>query len=66
LKLEIDEIMDESGSGKIFNFFPDFLPGALNSFSSRSASFIISVGKEEFINPFFRFLNSPGKNAEMP
>jgi hypothetical protein len=38
---------------------------ALNFFSSRSSSFIISVKKERFINPFFKLLNSPNKNTEI-
>jgi hypothetical protein len=57
--------MDESGPGEISVFFSDFLPGALNSLSSRSASFTVLVEKKESINLFFRLLNSPSRNAEM-
>jgi hypothetical protein len=38
----------------------------LNFLSPRPFSFTISVGREEFINPFLRLLNSPGKNIKMP
>jgi hypothetical protein len=38
----------------------------LNSFSPRFFSFTISVGKKGFTDPFFKLLNSPGKNAKMP
>jgi hypothetical protein len=58
-------MIDKSGPGKIFNLSLNFLPGALNSFSSRSAFFTIPVKKERFINSFFRFLNSPGKNVKI-
>jgi len=38
---------------------------ALNFFSSRLFSFIVSVGKERFTNPFFRLLDFSNKNIEM-
>jgi hypothetical protein len=63
--LEIDEIMDESGPGEIPDLFSDFLPGTLNSFSSRFAFFTVLVKREGFTNPFFRFLDFSGRNAEM-
>jgi hypothetical protein len=37
----------------------------LNFFSPRSFSFTVFVEKERSINPFFKLLNSPGKNAGM-
>jgi hypothetical protein len=37
----------------------------LNSLSPQSFSFTISVGKEGFINPFLKLLNSPGRNAKI-
>jgi hypothetical protein len=39
---------------------------ALNSLSSRSASFTAPVKKKGFTNPFFELLNSPNRNIEMP
>jgi hypothetical protein len=65
LKLEINEMIDESGLKKIFNFFSDFLSGALNSFSSRSVSFIVPVEGKRSINSFFKLLDSSGKSIEM-
>jgi hypothetical protein len=41
-----------------------FILGALNSFSPRFFSFTVPVG-ERFIDPFFRFLDSPDKSAEV-
>jgi hypothetical protein len=58
-------MMDESGLKKILNLFLDFSPEALNSFSPRSASFIIPVKREGFTDLFFRFLDSSNRNAEM-
>jgi hypothetical protein len=57
--------MDESGPGKISNFFPDFLPGALNSPSSRSVSFTAPVEGEGFTNLFFGLLNSLNKSIKV-
>jgi hypothetical protein len=59
-------MIDESGPGKIPNFFSDFLSGVLNFFSSRFAFFTIPVEKEGSTDPFFKFLDSFGKSAEMP
>jgi hypothetical protein len=39
---------------------------ALNSLSPRPFSFIVPVGREGFINSFFRLLDFSDKNAEMP
>jgi hypothetical protein len=39
---------------------------ALNSLSPRLSFFTIPVGKEGFTNPFFKLLDSPDKNAEIP
>jgi hypothetical protein len=65
LKLEIDEIMDESGPGEIPDLFPNFLSETLNSFSSRFAFFTISAKREGFIDPFLRFLDFFGKNVKI-
>jgi hypothetical protein len=55
LELEIDKILSD-----------EQLPilKTLNSLSSRPFSFTVPVG-ERFINPFFRFLDSPDRNAEV-
>jgi hypothetical protein len=58
--------MDESGPEEIPDLFPDFLSGALNFLSPRSAFFIIPIEKERSTNPFFRLLDSLNRNAEMP
>jgi hypothetical protein len=58
-------MMDESGPGEIFDLFSNFLPGVLNSFSSRSASFIAFVKREGFTDPFFRLLDFFGKNTKV-
>jgi hypothetical protein len=64
LKLEIDKIMTEGI--KILKRDRQFLTlKALNSPSPRPSSFTVSVEKERFTDPFFRLLDSPGKNAEM-
>jgi hypothetical protein len=65
LKLEIDEIMNESGPGEIPDLSLNFLPGALNFFSSRSASFTAPIKGKGITNSFLKLLDSPGKNAEM-
>jgi hypothetical protein len=57
--------MDEFGPGEMPDLFSDFLPRILNSFSSRSAFFIIFIEREGFTNPFFRFLDSPDRSAEV-
>jgi tRNA(Ile)-lysidine synthase TilS/MesJ len=59
LELELDKIVELKSDGQ--------LPAlkALNSLSPRPSSFTVLVGKG-FTNPFFRLLNFPGKNAEMP
>jgi hypothetical protein len=57
--------MDESGPGKIPDFFSNFLSGALNSLSPRSVSFTVPVEREKSINLFFGLLNFPGKNIKM-
>jgi hypothetical protein len=59
-------MIDESDPEEISNFFSDFLSGALNSLSSRFAFFIAPVEKKGFTDPFFRLLDSPGRNAEVP
>jgi hypothetical protein len=59
-------MMDESGPGEISNLSLNFLPGALNFFSPRPASFIAPVKREGFIDLFFGLLDFPGKSAEMP
>ena len=41
------------------------IPGALNSPSPRFFSFTIPIEGERFTNPFFRLLDSSGRNAEM-
>ena len=56
MELEIDEMINESGPGEISDFFSDFLSGALNSFSPRSAFFIVPVKKEVSTDPFFKLL----------
>jgi hypothetical protein len=38
----------------------------LNFLSSQFSSFTNLIVRERFINPFFKLLNSPGKNAEVP
>jgi hypothetical protein len=58
-------MMGESDPGEILNLFPDFSTGVLNSFSPRSISFTVSAVGEGSIDPFFRFLDSSGKSAEM-
>jgi hypothetical protein len=58
--------MDESGPGEIPNLLLDFLSGALNSPSPRSASFTIPVKGERSTDPFLRLLDSPNKNAKVP
>ena len=64
--MKIDKIMDESGPGEMPDLFSDFSSGALNFFSSRSASFIIPVKGERFIDPFFRLLDSAGNTPAEP
>jgi hypothetical protein len=56
LELEIDKILSD-GQLPVLR--------ALNFSSPRPFSFTVPVG-ERFINPFFRFLDSSSKNAEMP
>jgi hypothetical protein len=58
--------MDKSGPGEISDLSPDFLPEALNSPLPRSASFTALVEKEGSTDPFFKLLDSPSKNTEMP
>jgi hypothetical protein len=58
LELEMDEIIINAVKRVI-------LLKALNSFSPRFFSFINLIVGEGFINPFFRFLDSSGKSAEM-
>jgi hypothetical protein len=65
LELEIDEIIDESGPRKISNLLLNFLSGALNSFSSRSVSFIAPVKEKRFTDPFLKLLDSSNRNAKM-
>jgi hypothetical protein len=65
LKLEINEIIDESDLKKISNFFPNFLPGALNFLSPRFASFTTPVERKEFTDSFLRFLDFPSKSIKM-
>jgi len=65
LELEIDEMITESvnileRNGQLS------IPKALNSFSPRFSFFTVFAKREGFIDPFFRFLDSPGKSAEMP
>jgi hypothetical protein len=55
LEFEIDEILSNRQLLTL---------KALNSFSLRSFSFIVPVGKR-FINLFFRLLDFPGKSAEI-
>jgi hypothetical protein len=38
---------------------------ALNSFSFRSFSFTVFIRKEGFTDPFFKFLDFLGRNAEV-
>ena len=59
-------MMDESGPGEIFNLPLNFSIKILNSLSPRSTSFTIPAVRERFINPFFRLLDSPNRNVEMP
>jgi hypothetical protein len=42
-----------------------FTPKALNSPSPRFSSFTAFAKGERFINPFFRLLDSPDKNAKI-
>jgi hypothetical protein len=58
-------MMNEFSPGKISDLFPNFLPGALNSLSPRSAFFTIFVERKGFTNLFFRLLDSSGKSTEM-
>jgi hypothetical protein len=58
-------MMDESDPEKIFNLLLNFLPGTLNSLSSRSASFTIPIKGKGFINPFFRLLDFLNKNTKV-
>jgi hypothetical protein len=58
-------MMDESGSREISDFSLNFLLGILNFFSSRSASFIVPVKGEGFIDFFFGLLDFPGRNVIM-
>jgi hypothetical protein len=59
-------MINESNSEKISNLSLNFLPGALNSLSSRSASFTAPVERKKSINLFLRLLNSFDKNAKVP
>jgi hypothetical protein len=52
-----DSIIERNGQFPILK--------TLNFFSSRFFSFTVSVGREGFINPFFRLLDSPNKSAKM-
>jgi hypothetical protein len=70
LKLEIDEIMADS-TVKVNEFITAIikrviLSEVLNSSSPRFFSFIDLIIRERLINPFFRLLDSPDKNAKMP
>jgi hypothetical protein len=56
LEFEIDEILS---NGQLLTL------KALNSFSSRSFSFIVPVGGEGFTNLFLGLLDFPDRNAEM-
>jgi len=57
-ELEVDEILSEkNGQLSILK--------VLNSFSSRPFSFTVLVGGERSTDPFFRFLDSLGRNAKM-
>jgi hypothetical protein len=58
-------MIDESGPEEISDLFSDFLSEALNSLSSRSASFIIPVKKEGSTDPFLRLLDFSGRSAEI-
>jgi len=42
-----------------------FILKTLNFLSSRPFFFIVPVGKKEFTNPFFKFLDFPGKNIKI-
>jgi hypothetical protein len=65
LELEIDEMMTEDVEiSERDGQFP--ISGTLNFFSFRSSSFTALVKGERSINLFFRFLNSPDRNAEVP
>jgi hypothetical protein len=66
LKLEIDEMMDESGPGEISDLFPDFLSGALNSPSPRFAFFTAPVEREGFTDFFLKLLDSFNRSVEVP
>ena len=57
LELEIDKILSDRQLSVL---------GALNSFSPRPSSFTVPVEGEGFTDPFFRLLDSPNKNAEVP
>jgi hypothetical protein len=64
LKFKLDKMIE-------LKFFPVrnirkiVLSGALNSFSSRSVSFIFLVKRKGFINPFFKLLDFSDRNAKM-
>jgi hypothetical protein len=61
-KLEIDEIMANNiikGNRQLS------ILKILNSLSPRSFSFIISIGKEGFTDPFLKFLDFFNKSVEM-
>jgi hypothetical protein len=59
LELKVNEIVADAVKGVI-------LLEALNSPSPRSSSFTNLAVREESTDSFFRLLDSPGRNAEMP
>jgi hypothetical protein len=65
LKLKLNEIV-KLKSFPVKDMGEIILSKALNSLSSRSAFFTVSITKKGFTNPFFKFLDSPNKSAKMP
>jgi hypothetical protein len=64
MKNILDLKMDKLAAGIIERV--SILLETLNFFSSRSASFTAPVREEGSINPFFKLLDSPDKNAKVP